>query len=283
MNCDMKLKELRRRIWETLLRSGLTESYALRVMNWVLTDTLSLSLEELILRDTVELSLEEVRAIERAIDRVLEGEPIEYVMGYCHFRGLKLKVDRRALIPRPTTELLVDVALELIDKYDLRTVVDMGTGSGAIALALKNERPHLKVIATDISEDAITLTRENAELLGIDLETLIGDKLEPVFRKYSKVDLVVSNPPYVSPEWYDANQSTLGYEPRIALVPAYPLEFYEYLASKERGKFNFLALELGFETHRQAKAIFESEWNIIVERKLNSRPVAIGLKRKILT
>lgn len=119
-------------------------------------------------------------------------EPVAYILGSKGFRRLDLQVDRRVLIPRPETEHLVDAALELPPGA---RVVDVGTGSGAIALALKDERPDLEVIATDADFDALDVARANARRLGLDVELLHGDLLEPVA---GEVDAVLSNPPYVA-------------------------------------------------------------------------------------
>ena len=123
-----------------------------------------------------------------------EREPVVYLVGVKGFRRLELAVDRRVLVPRPETEHLVEAALELPEGA---RVVDVGTGSGAVALALKDERPDLRVVATDVSADALDVARANAARLGLDVEFVLGDLLEPV---EGDVDAVVSNPPYVKTE-----------------------------------------------------------------------------------
>jgi len=125
------------------------------------------------------------------IARRTQREPVAYILGRKAFRHLELHVDRRVLIPRPETEHLVEAALALPRGA---RVVDVGTGSGAVALALKDERPDLRVAATDSSADATHLAQENARRLDLDVEVLEGDLLEPV---HGPIDAVVSNPPYV--------------------------------------------------------------------------------------
>jgi release factor glutamine methyltransferase len=123
--------------------------------------------------------------------RAVEREPVAYIVGTRHFRRLELRVDRRALIPRPETELLVEVGLALPAGA---RVLDVGTGSGAVALALKQERPDLAVLGSDIGEQALALARENAQLLGLDVPLLRGDLLD---LDIPPLDAVLANLPYV--------------------------------------------------------------------------------------
>jgi len=144
--------------------------------------------------------------------RAVEREPVAYILGRRHFRRVELTVDPRALIPRPETELLVEVALGLPEGA---RVLDVGTGSGAVALALKDERPDLEVTGSDLSEAALALARANAERLGLDVRWLAADLLEGVGDGYNAI---LSNPPYVP----DSDRATLApeilrHEPASAL------------------------------------------------------------------
>lgn len=143
------------------------------------------------------------------------GEPLAYITGHKEFFGLDLKVDPRVLVPRPETETLVAWALELLSdasRPDL-CALDLGTGSGAIALALKAMRPDLHVSAIDASEDALTVARENAHCLGLKVDFRQGCWLEGVRSKYQ---LMVANPPYISAA--DPHLAALSHEPRQSLI-----------------------------------------------------------------
>jgi len=134
-----------------------------------------------------------VRAFQDAVRRrSVEREPVAYIVGRRGFRNLELVVDRRVLVPRPETELLVEAGLRLSRGA---RVLDVGTGGGAVALALKQERPDLRVSASDVSADALDLARANGERLGLEVHWLLADLLEGVSAEF---DAVLSNPPYVA-------------------------------------------------------------------------------------
>jgi release factor glutamine methyltransferase len=158
--------------------------------------------------------------VERATARELvrrrgTREPLAYVLGDWGFRRLTLKTDARALVPRPETEVVVDRCLALLEGVQRPRVADVGTGTGAIALALKHERPDAEVLATDASAGALALARENAVANGLDVELVQADLLDGLAGPF---DLVVSNPPYVGEEELADLQPELAYEPRDALV-----------------------------------------------------------------
>jgi release factor glutamine methyltransferase len=139
-----------------------------------------------------------------------QREPVAYILGSKGFRSIELAVDARVLIPRPETEHLVEAALDLPQGA---RVCDVGTGSGAIALALKSERPDLDVVATDTSSEALEVARANASALGLDVAFFAGDLLEAV---PGPLDAVVSNPPYVE-DGAQLAPEIVRYEPALAL------------------------------------------------------------------
>jgi release factor glutamine methyltransferase len=156
---------------------------------------------------------------ERALELVArrgKREPLAYVLGEWGFRRLTLRTDARALVPRPETEILVERALALIEELEAPRVLDAGTGSGAIALAIADEHPGSRVVALDSSAEALALARENAELCGLEIELRLDDLRGPVEGEF---DLVVSNPPYVLPEEIEGLEPEVrDWEPRGALV-----------------------------------------------------------------
>src|SRR4051794_2441332 len=145
-------------------------------------------------------------------------EPLAYVLGDWGFRRLTLKTDARALVPRPETEIVVERCLELLADVNAPRVADVGTGTGAIALALKQERPDATVVATDVAPDALALAHENATSLGLAVELVETDLLDGLDGPF---DLIVSNPPYVLEMELAALQPEVAeWEPRLALVDA---------------------------------------------------------------
>ena len=156
------------------------------------------------------------RAAARAlVERRGKREPLAYLLGEWGFRRLVLKTDPRALVPRPETEIVVERALALVEAVEAPRVLDVGTGTGAIAISIATERPDARVTATDTSEEALALARENVDRLDIAVElvrTSLVENLDGAF------DLVVSNPPYVLAEELDGLPAELLAEPRGALV-----------------------------------------------------------------
>jgi release factor glutamine methyltransferase len=165
----------------------------------------------LLAHDTDPLPTAALETLEQATLRRAAGEPLAYITGRKEFFGLDLQVDARVLVPRPDTETLVEWALELAPA-DAR-VVDLGTGSGAIALALKHSRPDLDVTAIDFSTDALAVAQANAQRLKLNVQFAQGSWLDGVQGRF---DLIVSNPPYIAAN--DDHLAALTHEPLQALV-----------------------------------------------------------------
>lgn len=169
--------------------------------------------------DDQPLSEEQQVRFKQLCQRRLQGEPLPYLTGTKEFFGLPLKVDRRVLVPRPDTETLVQWAMDLVDTIapsrsaPVRTL-DLGTGSGAIALALKSIRPLTQAWATDASADALLVAQANAESLGLSVCFRLGHWLAAV--QGERFDLILSNPPYI--ETNDPHLAHLQHEPQSALV-----------------------------------------------------------------
>jgi release factor glutamine methyltransferase len=194
------------------------------------------------------LSEAELSDCRELIARRAKREPVAYILGRWGFRGLDLDVDPRVLVPRPETELVVDRCLALLDGVAGPDVLDLGTGSGAIALALASELPEAQVSGCDVSEDALDVARGNGERLGIGVEWIRSDLFSGLQGR--RFRLVVSNPPYVAEaELAGLDPEVRDWEPRGATVAgATGLEVIERIAAEARIALDpggALVLEIG--------------------------------------
>jgi release factor glutamine methyltransferase len=172
-----------------------------------------------------DLTQDQWEVFEKAVHEHAEGMPVQYIIGSEEFYGREFIVNEEVLIPRPETEELVYETLKRINKRELK-VVDIGTGSGAIAITLKLEQPSLKVYASDIAEESLKVARENASTLGAEIEFVQGDLLQP-FRG-QKFDVVISNPPYIPvSDMETMSEVVTEHEPHRALFAGEDgLDFY---------------------------------------------------------
>ena len=160
----------------------------------------------------------EVQAYNKDIKKRAKGMPIAYLIGSKEFWSLNMQVNKHTLIPRPETEHLVELALShLVDLKKDYNILELGTGCGAIAIALAHERPHAKIYATDISVEAIRSARDNAKCLNVEnIQFMCSNWFEAI--RATKFDLIVSNPPYINEKNInDYDSLSLSYEPKIAL------------------------------------------------------------------
>jgi release factor glutamine methyltransferase len=182
----------------------------------LVASSLGMTTEELSRNGTGEITPDVAAAIEAAVARRVDREPMAYILGHERFRGIDIAVDSRVLIPRRETGLLVEAASELPEGA---RVHEVGTGSAAVALALMTERPDLRVTASDLSPEAAEAARENAERLGLDLEVTVAEGLpEAVLEE--DIDMVLANLPYVTDETIFDRSPEIQREPRIAVTGA---------------------------------------------------------------
>jgi release factor glutamine methyltransferase len=205
----------------------------------LLAEALGVTRAELLRESARELTTGEAATFRRLLDRRLAREPVAYILGHRAFRTIDLELTRDVLIPRPETETLVDVALEELKAVPLTgpgpedepLAMDVGTGSGCIALALAAEDPFVHVVATDVDPAALAVARRNAARLGLArrVEFVLSDLFHDVGER--PFDLVVSNPPYIPADEYVALEPNVrDYEPRLALYGGMDgLDFYRRL------------------------------------------------------
>lgn len=204
------------------------------------------------------LSASEQQDFDALLERRLAGEPVAYILGRREFWSLDLRVTPATLVPRPDTERLVEVALELLPHFEPQRIVDLGTGSGAIALAIASERPDCRLVAADISRDALAVARDNASRLNIDnVEFIASDWTAELHGQ--PFDMVVSNPPYVAAG--DPALAALSAEPQGALVSGDDgLDAIRRLAAEVREILKLgghFLVEHGADQERAVHTIFE--------------------------
>jgi release factor glutamine methyltransferase len=221
------------------------------------------------------LSAESDAAFTAFAKRRLNSEPVAYITGHKEFFGLTLKVDARVLDPRADTEVLVEWTLSCLADVQSPQMVDLGTGSGAIALALKHSRPDAKVFATDASEDALAVAKTNAAQLQLDIKFHQGSWLTPL--NDLQFDAIVSNPPYVASD--DAHLALLKHEPLSALTAGVDglddLRTIVQQSGKHLKPNGWLLLEHGFDQAHAVQTLMQNQGFVSVQ----SRPDLAGILR----
>jgi release factor glutamine methyltransferase len=229
------------------------------------------------------VSDEDVRAYRELVARRARGEPLAYITGEQEFWSLTLAVNESVLIPRPETEHLVELALERLPAAGPVRVADIGTGSGAIALALGSERPAAEVHAVDISAGALATARGNATRLGIGNVTFQeGRWCEPLTGRF---DMIVSNPPYVDENDAHLDRGDLRFEPRLALTPgADPLSAFRAIAAGAAERLDaggWLLFEHGFEQGEAVRGLLTAAgWRDVETHKDLAGRERVTLARK---
>lgn len=220
------------------------EGEARALVRYVLEVRYNISIPDIYMGKDRHFSEEERAELDFIVERLLHQEPVQYILGQADFHGLTFHVAPGVLIPRPETEELVDWVLEELGKLKNATVLDVGTGSGCIAVSLAKTCPGAKVSALDVSPAALEIAHANAQAIGVKVNMLCGDILHPdgndVLSK-SSWDIIVSNPPYIcDSEAMDMSKNVLGFEPHEALfVPDdNPLLFYKAIADYSIRKLN---------------------------------------------
>lgn len=230
------------------------------------------------------------KEFEAGMDRILNYEPMEHVLGYSWFYGYKMIVNEDVLIPRPETEELCANILARMDEWfvDNQSIAcaDVGTGSGAIAIVLAKEEPKVHMMATDISEEAVVTARKNAENNEADIEFVTGDMLQPLIEKGIKLDVLVSNPPYI-PQEEVMEKSVVDFEPHVALFGGEDgLKFYREIfknCKKVLKEKAFMAFEMGWDQRERMSKLVEEmlpgcDYEILKDMNGKDRMLFVYLK-----
>ena len=204
---------------------------------------------------------QELNLLTELSERLIKNEPPQYIVGWAEFYELKFKVDERVLIPRPETEELVEMILTENNNDSLK-ILDIGTGSGAIAISLAKARQNWSVKASDISQNALELAAENAKMNHVNLEFIQSDVMDELT---DRLDIIVSNPPYIAfDETYEMDDSVIKYEPDLALFAKNQgLAIYQKIADQavnhliDDGK---IYLEIGYKQGKAVQAIFQEKF-----------------------
>ena len=245
-----------------------------QVKRILMSHIIGLSTAQLLAKPNLQLTEEQQKWFDEAVIRLQNNEPIQHILGYTTFYGIEFKCDRRALIPRPETEELVDWIINdcstLNSQLSTLNLLDIGTGTGCIALSLAKELTNTEVTALDISEEALSLARENAELLETkNVDFIKGDILNKTFNsQLSTFNFIVSNPPYVREcEKAEMEANVLDYDPHTALFVSDkdPLIFYRAI-----GEFAL--------THLAPNGALYFEINQYLGRETCDLLVALGYK-----
>ncbi|EHT3674765.1 peptide chain release factor N(5)-glutamine methyltransferase [Staphylococcus pseudintermedius] len=211
----MNYKEWRQQAEQQMVVKG----YEPNAIQWFMMDTLQWSRTSLILNEMTPIAESTLKQLNDGLSQLITGMPVQYVVGQSEFYGHQFKVNSDVLIPRPETEEVVHYFLTQLAAA--KVVADIGVGSGAIAITLKAERPELRVIATDISFQALAVARENAQRLQRDITFLQGNALQPLIDQDVRLDGLISNPPYIGEhERTLMDNSVIQYEPHVALFAA---------------------------------------------------------------
>ncbi len=278
----MKVREALRQARERLQVSGV-EGPGFEA-EYLLRHALSCARESLLLALDTDISASTQHHFDSVVDRRASGEPSAYITCHKEFYGLDFKVDPRALIPRPETELLVEMALDFASRRAIGgkglNIVDVGTGCGAIAITLAHHLPQATVIATDISPDALQLACENAARHDVqDRVTLLhADLLSPLPRP---IDILVSNPPYIpSPEIPSLAREITNHEPRLALDGGPDgMAVIERLIEQAKDNLNpggAIFIEIGWD---QGEAAMSQAKHLCPEAQASITPDLAGLDR----
>ena len=272
----MKLAQIFKDFEEKLIAQG-EEAESL---SFVYRSQKNLSFTDFVFAFQHEASEEESKFLEEIYTKLANHIPAQYIIGHAEFFGMQLKVDERVLIPRPETEELVELILAENPEENLK-VLDIGTGSGAIALALAKNRPDWTITASDISQDALDLAMENAKNQGLTLSFIKSDCFSEISSKY---DIIVSNPPYISRvDESEVGLNVLHSEPHLALFADEDgLAIYRRIAEESKDYLNDggkIYLEIGYKQGQSVPELFREN---LPEKQVRTLKDQFGQDRMVV-
>ena len=229
----------------------------------ILAFTLKTSKQHLLIYDNKEVTKSKQEEYIKNIKRLLQGEPLQYIIGTQEFMKLKFVVTKDVLIPQPDTEILVEETIKILENVSNPVVLDLCTGSGAIAISIAKYVQNVQIYATDISKKALEIAKQNATLNGVsnNIKFIESNLFEKI--KDEKFDVIESNPPYIPTEDIKKLSKEVQNEPKIALDGGKDgLDFYRKIV-KEGNKYlnrqGYLCLEIGYDQKNQVKKIIDDE------------------------
>ena len=272
----MKLAQIFKDFEEKLIAQG-EEAESL---SFVYRSLKNLSFTDFVFALQQEALEEECKFVEEIYTKLADHIPAQYIIGHAEFFGMQLKVDERVLIPRPETEELVELILAENLKENLK-VLDIGTGSGAIALALAKSRPDWTITASDISQDALDLASKNAEIQSLNIFLKKSDCFSEISSKY---DIIVSNPPYISrSDESEVGLNVLHSEPHLALFADEDgLAIYRRIAEDSKDYLNDggkIYLEIGYKQGQSVPALFREN---LPEKQVRTLKDQFGQDRMVV-
>lgn len=253
--------------------------------NWLMKERFNFTQTDLILNGNKKMFGAQKKQYKQDIEQFNKGYPAQYILGHEWFYDHKFKVNGATLIPRPETEEWFDSYIKSLSDKPLK-VLDIGTGSGILAISHKLERPQDTVFATDISTEALEVAKMNAGHLGAEIEFAQGDLTEPLEER--TFDLILSNPPYIGPEeWKEMDESVRTHEPKNALFAKdNGYEIYKRLAKqlpkhlKSKGIF---IVEIGYQQASNVKDIFQKYFenaSIEIQKDMGGRDRVVYVQKK---
>lgn len=252
----MKIKEILQESIKQLKANEVEEPHA--KARRLLAFTLEVPKEYLIINYDKEISKKQETIYKQYIKKLLEGEPIQYILGKQEFMGIEFAVNKDVLIPQPDTEILVEEVIKLLKQYKKPKILDLCTGSGAIAISISEKVSEAQIYASDISEKALAIARINDRSKKI--KFILSDLFNNIEDKF---DIIVSNPPYIKTHEIEKLSKEVQNEPILALDGGIDgLEFYRKIigqASKYIKKNGYLCLEIGEKQKKQVKDIINNE------------------------